>query len=242
MGSLRTIFAISVVLTHCWAHPLFIGGRNAVQLFYMISGFLISYVVVERRTYAYVGAFYLSRYLRLYPVYCVIALLALFLTMAGGPVSVESDVFATFHATPTSARVLLLFANYFLFTQDWVMFAGVHQHALVFTSDFQNSAVVLYHGLLVPQAWTLGVELSFYLIAPWVLPARKAIYVLLAASLVLRLCLIRLGVGMHDPWTYRFFPTELALFLMGALAHQILLPVYRRRFASRMPLSAGVAT
>ncbi|KAG1181332.1 hypothetical protein G6F35_015936 [Rhizopus arrhizus] len=29
---------------------------------------------------------------------------------------------------------------------------------------------------------------------------------------------------MTDPWTYRFFPTELALFLVGSLSHQVLLP------------------
>jgi hypothetical protein len=38
--------------------------------------------------------------------------------------------------------------------------------------------------------------------------------------------LIHLGIGTKDPWTYRFFPTELALFLIGALAHQVLRPIY----------------
>jgi peptidoglycan/LPS O-acetylase OafA/YrhL len=46
MGMLRTIFAISVVFVHSYGH-VFVGGRNAVQLFYIISGFLISYVLVE---------------------------------------------------------------------------------------------------------------------------------------------------------------------------------------------------
>jgi hypothetical protein len=40
---------------------------------------------------------------------------------------------------------------------------------------------------------------------------------LLAASLALRGVLIATGIGLGDPWTYRFFPTELALFLLGSL-------------------------
>jgi peptidoglycan/LPS O-acetylase OafA/YrhL len=242
MGSLRTIFAISVVLTHCWPKPLFVGGRNAVQLFYIISGFLISYVIAEKNAYPQVGTFYLNRYLRLYPIYAVVALLTILLAIAGGPIPEHSDVFGVFKASPTAGKILLLFSNSFLFTQDWVMFSGIHNGVLGFTSDFQNSDVILYRGLLVPQAWTLGVELSFYLVAPFVLRARKLIYSLLGASVLLRLYVLHLGIGIRDPWTYRFFPTELAFFLLGALAHQILLPIYRRRFATQLPVLAGIAT
>ena len=42
MGMLRTIFAITVILAHSWPERIvFVGGRNAVQCFYIISGFLI---------------------------------------------------------------------------------------------------------------------------------------------------------------------------------------------------------
>lgn len=52
---------------------------------------------------------------------------------------------------------------------------------------------------------------------------------LFAGSLVLRALLILYGPGLEDPWTYRFFPTELALFLMGALSHRYLMPWLRNR-------------
>ena len=74
MGTLRTIFAIAVVLAHVWpGGPVFVGGQNAVRLFYIISGFLISFVLVERKSYPSVRSFYVNRYLRLYPVYVVVA-------------------------------------------------------------------------------------------------------------------------------------------------------------------------
>ncbi len=44
---------------------------TAVQAFYVMSGFLITMVLAERREYA--RAFYMSRYLRLWPTYAVIA-------------------------------------------------------------------------------------------------------------------------------------------------------------------------
>jgi peptidoglycan/LPS O-acetylase OafA/YrhL len=119
--------------------------------------------------------------------------------------------------------------NIALFGQDWIMFLAVNRNNLQFSADFSNSTVPLYNGLLVHQAWTLGLELSFYAIAPFILKKRKLIVGLIFLSLLLRLSLCILGIGRHDPWTYRFFPCELALFLLGALSHQFILPFFRVR-------------
>ena len=62
-------------------------------------------------------------------------------------------------------------------------------------------------------------------------------------SIALRLYLIQIGLGQNDPWHYRFFPTELALFLFGAVAHQIALPFYRRIISvERMGFYAEIFT
>ena len=50
MGSLRTFLALTVVLSHSYGY-IFVGGRLAVQLFYIISGFLISYILLEANSY-----------------------------------------------------------------------------------------------------------------------------------------------------------------------------------------------
>jgi peptidoglycan/LPS O-acetylase OafA/YrhL len=235
MGTLRTIFAIAVVLDHVWpGGPVFVGGRNAVQLFYIISGFLISFILVERKSYPSVRSFYINRYLRLYPIYLVVA--AISLCTRG------SDFFEVYKAAPPSADALLIFSNAFLVGQDWIMFSAVKAHSLVFATDFWRSDVVLFPGLLVIPAWTLGVELSFYAIAPFILPRRKVIYILLTASVLLRGYLALIGVGLKDPWTYRFFPNELALFLLGALAHQILLPAYLKHMGKAERWLPGAAT
>lgn len=225
MGLLRTFYALSVVLYHAWpAAFVFVGGQNAVQCFYIISGFLISYILVERRSYRSLGAFYLSRYLRLYPVYILVAALSLAALLAVH----ERSFLHVYQDSPAGAVALLVFSNLFLFGQDWVMFCAVQNHALVLVTNFNHSEVLLWQGQIIHPSWTLGIELSFYAIAPFVLPRRWLVFSLLAASLLLRLVFIHLGFGTRDPWSYRFFPTELALFLSGALAQQLLLPLCRR--------------
>jgi len=231
MGTLRTLFAIAVVFAHSLGN-LLVGGQNAVQLFYMISGFLISYVLVERKAYPNIKSFYINRYLRLYPIYFVIATLTFIAFTLASTIGKNINFFDIYIKAPNSADILLVVSNLTLFFQDWVLFSGVEQNRLVFATNFSNSEVVLFTGLLVPQAWTLGVELTFYLLAPFILFRKKILIALLVSSLLLRVYLISIGLGTKDPWTYRFFPTELALFLLGALAHQVLLPIYQKNLST----------
>ncbi len=222
MGFLRTLLALSVVLDHLGggAADKLVGGRLAVQLFYVISGFLISYVLTGTDRYqGATGHFYANRLLRLFPVYLTVAALTLAAYAAG-----DGSFFRLYDDLPLSARLFLILSNLFIVGQDWLMFFGIEHSTLLFTGSFAHSDVPLYQGLLVPQAWTLGVEITFYLIAPFVLRSPRRLLALLAASLALRAALIATGIGLSDPWTYRFFPAELALFLAGALSHQVLLP------------------
>src|SRR5215831_8387839 len=158
MGMLRVIFALAVVFTHSpWSGgPMFMGARNAVQLFYLTSGFLISYVLVERGGYERTGDFYLSRWLRLYPIYGVVALLTLAIYWATNP-----EFFRLYANIPSSAATALIVSNASLFGQDWIMFTGIDHGRFVFTPDFNVSDFPLWKGLLIPPAWSLGVELCF---------------------------------------------------------------------------------
>jgi peptidoglycan/LPS O-acetylase OafA/YrhL len=239
LGLLRALLALSVVFNHAAPdEDLLVGGSAAVQCFYIFSGFLISYILVERHSYSSIWTFYANRYIRLYPIYCAVAVLSLIAILA-----THLTGFAAVYATaPTSAIVLLVFANVFIFGVDWVMFSAVVNGKLVFPTNFANGTIPLYEGLAIRPAWTLGVELTFYLVAPFILPRRRLIWSLLIASVALRVVFLHLGFGARDPWTYRFFPTELALFLLGALAHQILLPAYRELSLRVQELAANCAT
>jgi peptidoglycan/LPS O-acetylase OafA/YrhL len=233
MGILRALFAISVVFAHCPWHSsfVFVGGRNAVQLFYMISGFLITHILHNTPAYREnTITFYKSRALRIYPIYYVVAALTLLAVVSRQIAIGHTAIGDVFHAVPLSAKALLAASNLALFGQDWVMFTAVHGGHLQPSTNFWDSDVLVFHGLLVPQAWTLGVELTFYLIAPFVLLRRRRIVALLAASLLLRFLFFLYfpDRALSDPWTYRFFPFELSLFLVGALSQQLMLPLWQR--------------
>jgi peptidoglycan/LPS O-acetylase OafA/YrhL len=240
VGTLRCLFALAVVFSHAGLGTWFVGARNAVQLFYISSGFLISYVLHHSAVYRDARVFYRSRALRLYPVYYAVALCALVLAgISGGPVA------ATFSALPDSGRALLAAVNAAIVGQDWVVFLESRNGVLGFTADFtQSSEPQLWRGLLVPQGWTLGIEIAFYALAPFVLPRRKLLVSLLAISAAARIAALVAGFGGRDPWSYRFFPFELSLFLAGALSQQVLLPKWdavAARFNTRRTSTCGTA-
>jgi peptidoglycan/LPS O-acetylase OafA/YrhL len=217
MGVIRILLALAVVLGHSGASTIWqgTGGIVAVQTFFIISGFYIAMTLSTAYRDAD-GRFWFNRALRLYPLYLVVALISLL-----GKGWTQPGLSAEFHALPLAAQGLLVVSNSLIFGQDWVMFAGVRDGALAFFSDFRESTPQLYRFLVSPPAWSLGTELSFYVLAPFLFRLRtRTLLMVAAASLALRFALMRAGLA-HDPWTYRFFPTELALFLAGGLAWRV---------------------
>lgn len=233
MGMLRALLALSVIFAHTGNFNL-IGGRNAVQIFYLISGFLISYVVTERRNFSSKINFYVSRYLRLFPQYIVIALstLAAYILIP----SLGIEFFRSINSLAPIGAATVLLSNILLYGQDWLMFTHIDGGNLRFSSNFRDNPMPSYHALLLPQSWTLGIELSFYVIAPFILQKRYLIFILLILSFLVRAYVFQQGLGMVDPWSYRFFPAELLLFLAGALTHQYGLPLYRKIASNRLNL------
>src|SRR5205814_8798333 len=99
--------------------------------------------------------------------------------------------------------------------------------------DFKTNVTPLLTYLLLPQCWSVGVELSFYLIAPYLNRLRTFDLTLcFVADLSARL-LARNYLGLaHDPWSNRFFPFELTWFLAGMLGYR-----FFDRFAARWNLA-----
>lgn len=228
MGCLRTFLAITVLVGHSYGY-VFTGPILAVQVFFLISGFLISFVLTEARHYERLSNFYLNRFLRLFPIYWVVAL-GSFVSLLAAEImlGIDTPLFDVFRQIDLTGKLSLIFSNLFIFGQDWIMFTSVQDGIFQFSANYRNSEIPVWRGLLVPPAWTLGVELSFYLMAPFVLFRPRWIIGLLLIALALRGLLIAYGPGLQDPWTYRFLPTELALFFAGALSHQYWMPWLRR--------------
>lgn len=231
MGLLRFILALSVVLAHSGSIYGFglVGGKTAVQAFYIISGFYMTLILNEK----YIGTnnsyilFISNRFLRLYPIYWMILVLTVLFSIGtymysnGAEFSGISMYVNYFDQMGWNSFLFLLFTNVFLFLQDSLMFLGLNTGTgrLFFTANFQETSPLLYQFLFVPQAWTIGVELVFYLIAPFLVRKKLNIIIpLFILSVLLRVLLSYYGFK-KDPWSFRFFPTELAFFLMGIIAY-----------------------
>jgi peptidoglycan/LPS O-acetylase OafA/YrhL len=75
--------------------------------------------------------------------------------------------------------------------------------------------------LLIPPSWSIGIEVTFYLLAPLLCKA-KSHTIALAAIVLLAARFVGLFFGLNqDPWTYRFFPFEVPMFLIGILIYRL---------------------
>ncbi|MBL8899315.1 MAG: acyltransferase [Planctomycetes bacterium] len=233
MGVLRLLLALAVVADHAGppggiAWLALTGAPTAVQFFYVISGFYMALILNEK----YLGrgsyrAFAQSRLLRLVPMYAVVLLgtLALGFALQVGGFWIEPFARWREHgaAMPLLDQLAFALAHLGIVGQDLLSFAAVDPatHALYATSDFHREPLPAWQFLLVPQAWTVALELWFYLLAPLLVRrCARFLVALIAASLALRAALA-FGLDLRrDPWSYRFFPCELALFLSGSLAYR----------------------
>ena len=220
MGLFRVILAISVVLSHIakTKTPFYqgFGGTNSVEIFFLVSGFYIALIL--DKTYRSKRIFYLNRILRLYPIYLIVCLLVLLTSIFRRGVAENLFDYSPF--------VLLIstLSNLTLIGTDWLMFfdtsnGGIQLTSSVVTGDRMRDL------LWIAPAWSLGIEITFYAMAPILCKWRSRF--LLAT--IIGLCTIRIVFNQSDfnfvesPFDARFFPFELPYFLVGILLYR-----YRR--------------
>ncbi|NID10155.1 acyltransferase family protein [Fibrivirga algicola] len=239
MGLLRFLLALAVVAGHCDSGLgiKFMNGQIAVQSFYIISGFYISLILNEKYVHqpnAY-WLFISNRLLRLFPLYWAVLLATFLFSITFSIVSHSHDnpalaVYSTVQFNPFSLVALIL-SNIFIIGQDLIMFMGINPEDGHFflTANFWGTKPPLHSFLLVPQAWTLALELMFYAMAPFLVRrGYKSILLFVAGSLAIRLLLYtQLGLT-NDPWTYRFFPNEIMFFLLGTLSYKLFVELRNR--------------
>jgi len=73
---------------------------------------------------------------------------------------------------------------------------------------------------IIPQAWSLGVELMFYLIARFTLRQLSTASLLVVVGLLTSVILWQNGLT-QDPWSYRFAPAQASYFGLGACTYHL---------------------
>jgi peptidoglycan/LPS O-acetylase OafA/YrhL len=244
MGTLRFLLALSVAAIHAAGMFGFAGtgilpGNRAVQIFYMISGFLMTLILTEKYADTPHGnwIFYTNRVLKIFVPYLVILGATVIVclvcwTFTGNALQLQSWFDEASHMS-LSTWAFGLLTNLFIIGQEWSFLLIYRGGSLLYSLQAFAEPPAAFQFIVILPAWTLSLELLFYAIAPFIV--RR--HILLIAALALASYFLRWSAyhnGYYSEATnYRFFPFELSLFLYGSLAFRLgkFLPPIRPKWA-----------
>ena len=143
LDGLRAICIIFTILYHMPGCPSFINGTIGVDIFFALSGWLITWLLLEEQGHRAGGlnlrAFYIRRVFRIMPVYYVTIMLYVIATLVLSRMSGDTEKIDNL---------------------------GV---AIGYLLTFNREYAPPGAGTFISHAWTLGIEEKFYLIWPAIL-------------------------------------------------------------------------
>jgi len=205
VDGLRAVAALSVFAVHAFASPVILrlthGGWAGVDLFFVISGYLITTILLAMRgDPAYFKNFYMRRTLRIFPPYYLFFLICFVCTLVASHHSLSPRLWLTFLFYGTSLTVI----------RPW--FAGAISQVPVPMRA-------------IHVTWSLSIEELFYLLwAPAVRFLKERQLLLVVAGAIVAAPFVRWAVrdlGGHAE--YYFFPARFDSIAFGAL-----LAIWRR--------------
>lgn len=197
--SLRAFSIIAVILYHA-APSLISGGFIGVDIFFVISGFLMTTMIVGKlATESFdLPAFYLGRTRRILPALIVCVLVFYVLDFYFG-LNIDD-----FNRARRAARSAILgFSNFYFYANTGYF-------------DPAASAQVFLH------TWSLGIELQFYLIYPLFLVGAKKLFNISPTRTITILLLLSFGISTYsvfaDPTgAFYLLPSRFWEFMIGGL-------------------------
>ena len=174
LNALRFVAALMVVIHHIeqfkdvfhlpnnWSHTIIFNiGKLGVVLFFSLSGFLITYLLLIEKKMAgtvSVGSFYMRRILRIWPLYFLIIIIAIF---------------------------LLPFIPAFQIPGSELIHDNLFKKVLLFVFFLPNLLLAVYNPIpFAAQTWSIGTEEQFYLFWPWIFKVPINKYVALLVVIV----------------------------------------------------------
>jgi peptidoglycan/LPS O-acetylase OafA/YrhL len=229
MGLLRFLLAVSVLALHSNTifGLTFVGGEVAVQAFYMISGFYMALVLdgkYNATNWSGYKLFITNRLLKLYPIYWLTLLSVISLGVLSYIIIKSTYIFDYYVInnkllTPIN-WIYITFSNIFILGQDVLFFIGYNESGYFFQSAYKEAPTSLHRFLFIKQAWTISLEIYFYLMVPFLNKLKSSILILgIVLGFLIRFYIYYLGHN-NIPWTYQFYIFELGFFLTGLIMYR----------------------
>jgi peptidoglycan/LPS O-acetylase OafA/YrhL len=232
MGSLRFILALAVAGGHAasmfgFAAAWILPGSRAVQIFYIISGFLMAMILNGKYADTPHGnwIFYTNRLVKIFAPYLVILMVTVAICLLSkaltGNALLLNAWFAEVSNMAFATWAFALLTNIFIVGQEWAFLLVYRAGSLLFDLHAFEHPPMASPFIVILPAWTLSIELLFYAVAPFIVRQ----HVLLIAALAFAFYRLRWD-GYHfgfysEATSYRFFPFELSLFLYGAVCFRL---------------------
>ncbi|WP_322068592.1 acyltransferase family protein [Paraburkholderia bannensis] len=223
IDGLRALAVVAVVVFHAFPDAL-AGGFVGVDIFFAISGYLISQHIIEtldQNRFSLID-FYSRRIKRIYPA-LIIVLIA---SLAAGLVLMASGELARL-ARDALASVAFVANIYFYTTQDY------------FTQGASASALL--------HLWSLGVEEQYYIVWPvalfllWKFTSRRVATLLILAAILLSLASSVYLSATHASAAFYLPVTRFWELLFGSTLAWIEFLAAHRRAAGQQPGAAYAA-
>lgn len=198
-------------------------GAEAVPAFFVISGFYMSLILATKYRDATL-TFYGNRVLRLFPMYWAFLLLIAALAVLpniGVPGWDALNFTSRMQLKGAGESWLGAIPNLFIVGSDWLrqIYVDPADSTLHFWPRTVPEGPRLYgayHYLIVPQIWSVAVELVFYAMAPAL--------VLLRTRTLVAICIIACLVGRmptaHIAYEHMLPNANLWYFLLGMIAYR----------------------
>ena len=234
MGMLRLFLALTVCLNHIIHVPGSVaeipfgpGSSLAVEIFFMISGFYMALILGEK----YTGAkslqhFFKNRFLRIYPAYffvlVLIVLVSFWVRLERGHWVFLTEAVAMFSRSDWFTQFYATMANFLLLGQDslFLLHHCPDTGGLSLWCASQGGALPPWMMLVMPQAWSIELEMLFYLICPLLVRLKTRTLALGVLGLLAIKMYVIGNVTDGDYWIIRFPPFELALFSLGIISYR----------------------
>ena len=225
MGILRFTLSMLVLITHT-SSPfkfLHISGTEAVICFYVVSGYLISRVL-NKIYLANTKSFYINRFLKIFPIYwgsLIFAFICYQVIPTGhhNPLKIFKELNSENNFITVYYTIL---ANFGIVLSDLSRILKINEQSDLLLGTGVNGAFSGAHNLLlIPQAWTLAIEIYFYVVAPFLVKSVQRTVASLLCLFFIETILEKYLNLFQNIDHESLFIYQLKYFLIGALAFHL---------------------